>query len=60
MRDVDRGTIWTTKTSSAGLYEFPQIPVGNVEVKVEAPGFSKKVRTPFTLSSTRSQRSTSS
>ncbi len=49
VRDVDRGTIWTTKTSASGLYEFPQVPVGNVEVKVEAIGFSASIRAPFTL-----------
>ena len=50
VRDADRGTIWTTKTSSAGLYNFPQIPEGNVVVTVEASGFSKEVRNAFTLS----------
>jgi len=40
VRDVDRETTWTTKTSESGLYEFPQIPVGNVQVKVEAAGFT--------------------
>ena len=39
-RDVDRGTTWTTRTTSAGIYEFPQITVGNVEVRVEVPGFT--------------------
>ena len=49
VRDVDRGTTWTTKTTDAGLYEFPTIPVGKVEVKVEAAGFTAEVRNPFTL-----------
>ncbi len=48
-RDVDRGTTWTTKTTSAGLYEFPQIPVGNVALKVEASGFSPQARNSFNL-----------
>ena len=39
-RDVDRGTLWTTRTSSAGIYTFPQITVGNIEIRVEAPGFT--------------------
>ncbi len=47
--DVDRGTTWTTKTSSAGIYEFPQIPSGNIQLKVEATGFSSEIRNPFTL-----------
>ncbi len=49
VRDVDRGTTWTTKTTDAGLYEFPQIAVGNVQVKVEAAGFSAQVHNAFTL-----------
>jgi Carboxypeptidase regulatory-like domain/TonB dependent receptor/TonB-dependent Receptor Plug Domain len=47
--DVDRGTSWTTKTSSAGIYEFPQIPAGSIEVRVEAPGFTTEVRNSFVL-----------
>ena len=50
VRDVDRGTIWTTKTSSAGIYEFPEVSTGTVVVTVEAPGFSKEVRNSFVLS----------
>jgi hypothetical protein len=49
VRDVDRGTTWTTKTSASGLYEFPEIPVGNITVKVEAPGFTAAARNSFTL-----------
>jgi hypothetical protein len=49
VRDVDRGTTWTTRTSEAGLYNFPQIPVGNVVVKVEAAGFSTEVHSAFNL-----------
>ena len=49
VHDVDRGTVWSTKTSSAGLYDFPQIPVGNVEVKVEATGFTTQQHSSFSL-----------
>jgi hypothetical protein len=49
VKDVDRGTTWTTKTSASGLYEFPEIPVGNVTVKVDATGFPPQVRTSFSL-----------
>ena len=49
VRDVDRGTLTTTKTTSAGLYDFPQIPVGNVEVKVEATGFTTQQHSRFSL-----------
>jgi Carboxypeptidase regulatory-like domain/TonB dependent receptor/TonB-dependent Receptor Plug Domain len=49
VHDLDRGTKWTSKTSSAGIFEFPQIAVGNVEVKVEANGFAVAQHNPFTL-----------
>src|ERR1700735_2772905 len=49
VRALDRSTTWTAKTSSAGLYEFPQIPVGNVEIKAEAPGFATTRPNGFTL-----------
>jgi Carboxypeptidase regulatory-like domain/TonB dependent receptor len=48
-QDVDRGTTWVTKSTAAGLYEFPNIPVGKIQVKVEATGFTVEVRSPFTL-----------
>jgi hypothetical protein len=49
VRDVDRGTTWTTQTNASGTYEFPQITVGHVEVTVEASGFSKQVHPAFVL-----------
>jgi carboxypeptidase family protein/TonB-dependent receptor-like protein len=48
-RDVDRNTTWTTKTNEAGVYEFPQIPAGSIEVKVEAARFSTQIFPAFTL-----------
>jgi hypothetical protein len=36
-------------TTGAGLYEFPAIPVGKMQVEVAAAGFAKEVRSPFTL-----------
>ena len=48
-RDVNQGTTWTTKTDSAGLYEFPRVSVGEIAVKVEANGFASQQRTPFAL-----------
>jgi hypothetical protein len=50
VRDVNRGTTWTTKTSSAGVYVFPQINEGTVVVSADASGFSKEVRNSFILS----------
>lgn len=49
VRNVEQGTTWTAKTTDTGLYEFPQIPVGDVQVKVEAPGFSTQTHSSFTL-----------
>ena len=48
-RDVNQNTTWTTKTSDAGVYEFPQIPGGRIVVKVEAPGFQTQERAAFDL-----------
>lgn len=50
VRDVDRGTTWTTKTDSAGIYDFPQVTVGTMVMSAAASGFSKEVRNSFTLS----------
>lgn len=47
--NVDQGTTWTTKTTDAGLYNFPIVPVGKVQVKVAAAGFTTEIRSPFTL-----------
>lgn len=47
--NVDQATTWSTKTTAAGLYEFPTISVGKVQLKVEADGFSTEIRSPFTL-----------
>ena len=48
-RDVDQGTTWSTRTDQSGVYEFPQITVGNIQVSVEATGFAKQVRPTFVL-----------
>lgn len=48
-RDVDRNTTWTTQTNGSGVYEFPQITVGNIEVKVAAKGFATQVQPAFKL-----------
>jgi len=37
--DLDRGTILSTITNSAGVYDLPQVPVGNYSVRVEKQGF---------------------
>src|SRR5436305_3275414 len=38
-KDLDRGTVWPTKTNEDGIYAFPRVPAGDYEVKVEAAGF---------------------
>jgi hypothetical protein len=47
--DVNQGTTWTTKTDGAGIYEFPQIPAGNISVTVQAAGFAAQQRPAFAL-----------
>src|SRR6185437_8457039 len=49
IRDMDRGTTWTTRTTDAGLYVFPTVPVGRIQVTVEAAGFTHAIREPFSL-----------
>jgi Carboxypeptidase regulatory-like domain/TonB dependent receptor len=48
-KDVSQGTTWTASTTSAGLYDFPAISAGTIELKVEAQGFATQVRSAFTL-----------
>jgi hypothetical protein len=43
-KDLDRGTVWTSKTNDEGIYAFPRIPAGDYEVKVEAKGFKSFVQ----------------
>ena len=37
--DTDRGTLYTAKTNDGGLFNFARVPIGNYQIKVEAPGF---------------------
>lgn len=48
-RDVDRHTTWTTQTNAAGVYEFPQVTAGNLEVKVQVAGFAPELHPAFVL-----------
>jgi hypothetical protein len=37
--DLDRGTVWPTKTNSQGFFNLTRVPVGRYSVRVTAPGF---------------------
>ncbi|HEX8688386.1 MAG TPA: carboxypeptidase-like regulatory domain-containing protein [Pyrinomonadaceae bacterium] len=48
-RGVDTGATRTAQTDSEGRYRFPNMPIGNYEVTVEARGFARYVRTGIEL-----------
>jgi hypothetical protein len=48
-KDLDRGSLFPTSTNGDGVYNFPRLPVGRYEVRVEAPGFQASVRTGILL-----------
>ena len=48
-RDTERGTSQTTKSSSGGVYNFNNLPIGTYELKAEAAGFEGEVLPPLTL-----------
>ena len=47
--DLDRGTVWPTKTNGAGFYNLTYLPIGHYEVRVSSPGFRTAVETPIEL-----------
>jgi hypothetical protein len=47
--DTERGSQFSTKTNSAGLYSFPRLPIGTYKLKAENAGFGTVTRGPFTL-----------
>jgi hypothetical protein len=47
--DTERGTVNTTKTNDAGVFNFARIPIGTYEVRTTATGFETAVQPPFTL-----------
>jgi Carboxypeptidase regulatory-like domain/TonB dependent receptor-like, beta-barrel len=49
VRNVDTGFTQTAATDDSGAFLFPRLPVGNYELRVERPGFSRYVRTGITL-----------
>jgi hypothetical protein len=48
-KDVERGTVLTTRTNDTGSFDFPVVPVGNYQVKAEGAGFQTEVQPTFTL-----------
>ena len=48
-KDTGRGTVWTTKTNDAGVYNLLRVPVGTYELRVSAQGFQTVAYPPFTL-----------
>jgi len=48
-RDVDRETLWPTKTNEDGIYAFPRIPIGRYELKVESQGFKTYLNSEIVL-----------
>jgi hypothetical protein len=47
--DVDRGTVYVTKTNDNGIFNFTQVPIGTYDIKVEASGFQTAVQSHLTL-----------
>src|SRR5438128_5172156 len=48
-KDTGRGTVWTTKTNDAGVYNLLRVPVGTYELRASAQGFQTVAYPPFTL-----------
>jgi hypothetical protein len=47
--DTERGTVNTTITNDAGVFNFTRIHIGNYELRATATGFETSVQPPFTL-----------
>ncbi len=47
--DTERGTSLRAQTNTDGLYNFPQLPIGQYNVRVEANGFQSSLRNNVTL-----------
>ena len=47
--DVERGTVWNSKTNDVGVYNVTRLPVGTYKLKISASGFDSAVYPPFTL-----------
>src|ERR1700761_2211907 len=47
--DVERGTVYTTKSKDGGIFTFARLPLGTYSVKVEAVGFETVIQSSLTL-----------
>ena len=47
--EQDRGTVWPTTTNGDGAYNFPRLPIGNYQVKVESHGFQAQQQSGIVL-----------
>jgi Carboxypeptidase regulatory-like domain/TonB dependent receptor len=47
--DLDRGTTLTTISNASGIYDLPQVPVGNYSIRVEKQGFQTAQQSKVTL-----------
>ncbi len=57
-RDVERGTVTTVETNGTGVFNFPRLPIGTYEVRVEAKGFESAVQPPIELTMNQTARLT--
>jgi hypothetical protein len=48
-KDVERSTVWTTKTNDEGVYTFARLAIGRYDLKVEANGFQAAHHAAFDL-----------
>jgi hypothetical protein len=48
-RDIERGTVYSVRTNSVGVFDLTRVPVGTYELKVEAPGFQSVFYPSLTL-----------
>jgi hypothetical protein len=47
--DTERGTKYTATTNDSGIFNLSRVPIGNYQVKTEAPGFQSAVQNGLTL-----------
>jgi hypothetical protein len=48
-KDMERGTVYSVRTNSVGVFDLTRVPVGTYELKVEAPGFQSVYYPSLTL-----------